>query len=83
MISDRVFFAMGIFLVSFALFSLGFMFVDSMKQRQIERERSEEAKSMGITQTTVGGVKIICQRGQNCICLNSWDNKQLECKFTN
>ena len=81
--SDGFKFSLTLFAVIFTMFSVGYMFVDNMEQRQLEREKNETAKKMGITQTVVGSVRIICQNGQNCICLDSWSNKQLECKFSN
>lgn len=74
---------MMVFAVVATVFIIGCMFVDNMEQRQYEKEKAETAKKMGITQTVVGSVRIICQNGQNCICLDSWSNKQLECKFSN
>ena len=76
-------FGLTVLVVVISLFFVGVMFVDYMDQRNHEREIAEANNQLGITQTVVGGVKIICQRGQNCICLDSWSNNQLECKFTN
>ena len=81
--SEGTKFCMAVLAVVVTMFFVGVMFVDYMDQRNHEREIAEANNSLGITQTVVGGVKIICQRGQNCICLDSWSNKQLECKFTN
>ena len=76
-------FGLTVLVVVISLFFVGVMFVDYMDQRNHEREIAEANNQLGIPQTVVGGVKIICQRGQNCICLDSWSNNQLECKFTN
>lgn len=55
--------------------------IQNKNEQRWEEERKAEMKSLGITEATVGGVRIICQKGQNCICLNSWNNKQLTCNF--
>lgn len=81
--SEGTKFCMAVLAVVVTMFFVGVMFVDYMDQRNHEGEIAEANNQLGITQTVVDGVKIICQRGQNCICINSWDNKQLECKFTN
>lgn len=81
--SEGTKFGLTVFAVVISLFFVGVMFVDYMDKRNHEREIAEANNPLGITQTVIGGVKIICQRGQNCICLDSWSNKQLECKFTN
>lgn len=81
--SEGTKFCMAVMAVVVTMFFVGVMFVDYMDKRNHEREIAESNNKLGITQTVVGGVKIICQRGQNCICLDSWSNNQLECKFTN
>ena len=81
--SEGTKFCMAVLAVVVTMFFVGVMFVDYMDQRNHEGEIAEANNQLGITQTVVGGVKIICQRGQNCICLDSWSNNQLECKFTN
>lgn len=81
--SEGTKFCMAVLAVVVTMFFVGVMFFDYMDQRNHEREIAEANNQLGITQTVVGGVKIICQRGQNCICLDSWSNNQLECKFTN
>ena len=81
--SEDTKFGLTVLAVVIAMFFVGVMSIDYMDKRKHERELSEANNQLGITQTVVGGVKIICQRGQNCICLDSWTNNQLECKFTN
>ena len=81
--SEGTKFCMAVLAVVVTMFFVGVMFVDYMDQRNHEGEIAEANNQLGITQTVVDEVRIICQRGQNCICINSSDNKQLECKFTN
>ena len=61
--------------------SMPLMSMHHKNEKQLDAERRVEMKNLGITETTVGSVLIICQKGQNCICLDSWSNKQLTCNF--
>lgn len=81
--SEGMKFGLSVLVFVATMFCVGFMFADHMDKRNHEREIAESNNPLGITQTVIGNVKIICQRGQNCICLDSWSNNQLECKFTN
>ena len=64
-----------------SLICMPLMSMHNKNEERLDAERRIEMKNLGITEVTVNGVRIICQKGQNCICLSSWDNKQLTCNF--
>lgn len=72
-----------IFIFAISLICIVGLIFQQYNEEQKYNAKREEARQLGITEAVVGGVRIICQRGQNCICITTWDEKQLECKFAN